>query len=416
MKHQIGSAIDERRDWLARLCSSIIRIPSVDRETDPASTTTDVCQYIAGVLKEHGISSNIVEVMPGQQSLIATIGRPGGKRVVLNGHLDHYGVSPNEKWTDYPFSGKIEAGRVYGRGATDMKGGDAALLTAFVTLKQFEHALEGQVIMTLFADEETGAYYGAAHIVENYPEVMGDLILSAEPTGLDNIRFGEKGSSRLTVVATGVSGHGGSPWRGKSATALLVDFLHKARAALDGREVEPPVGFRELFEISRPAIEQTYGERGVEFMTKITFNIGVISGGVKDSVVADRAEAMLDIRTPVGFTHEQVMSELADLAREHNVSIEVRHSRSPNFSPIEHAGYKILARNVEQVAGKPPHAMVSLGGSDVRFWRMKGVHGFWYGPRPRNFAKADEYVEIEDMVAVAKVHAMTAYEFLLTSE
>ena len=412
MKHSIAADIEQRRDWLAHLCSSIVSIPSVDRETDPTSNTKEVCQFIVGMLKEHGIESQVIEVLPGHQSLIAKIGKPGGKRVVYNGHLDTYGVQPNEKWTYDPFSGKIVDGRVYGRGATDMKGGDAALLTAFTTLKKFEKELEGEVVMTLFADEETGAYYGAVHILDNCPDALGDVVLSAEPTGVDNIRFGEKGSSRLTVVANGVSGHGGSPWRGKSATADLVAFLHKARTAMDGRDIEPPSGYRQIFENARSAIQKVYGERGPEFMTKITFNIGTLLGGVKDSIVADRSEAQLDVRSPVGFSHEQVMEDLSQHAKAHDVEIHVRHSRSPNFSDPDHPACQMLIQNAAEVTGTAPYPMYSLGGSDLRFYRRKGVPGFIYGPGSRNFAKADEYVEIEDMVTVAKVHAMTAYEFL----
>ncbi len=413
IKKRILRKIEKKRDWTIRLCQKLVQTPSIDRETDPSSTTTKVCDIISAILDENNISYEIVEPLTGHPNLIASIGKPGGKRIILNGHLDHFGLMPREEWQLDPFSGKIKDGCIFGRGSTDMKGGISSLVTAFLVLSELEEYLKGEIVLTLFSDEETGARYGAEYIVDNCPQVIGDVVLNAEPSGLDNIRFAERGATRPTITVRGVSGHGGSPWRGKSAISQLIDFLQSAQDALHGREVTPPEDIVELLKEASPAIIKAYGPEGPDYLKRITFNIGIIRGGRKDSIVADEAEALVDIRTPLGFSHHEVLAELKQIAAGYdNIDLAVRHSRNPNYSDPFHPAFSILQENVQDIIGVLPVAACCLGGTDLRFFRLRGVPGFVYGPQPNNMAKANEYVRIDDLIVVSKVHALTAYDFL----
>ncbi len=413
IKNKIIEKIEERRDWTVQLCQKLVQTPSIDRESISNSSTTQVCNIITALLEKYGIFYEIVEPLKGHPNIISSIGRPKGKRVIFNGHLDHFGLMPQEEWHSDPFSGEIVGGCIYGRGSTDMKGGVSSLVTAFIVLSEMKDELPGEVVLTLFSDEETGARYGAEYVVENYPQVIGDVVLNAEPSGLDNIRFAERGATRPTITAHGISGHGGSPWRGQSATAQLIDFLHMARKSMDGRVVTPPANIKSLFQAARPAIIRAYGPQGPDFLTRLSFNIGVICGGTKDSIVADQAESLIDIRTPLGYSHEEVVRELDEIAANFdNIHISIRHCRNPSYSDISHPAFNMLQKNVKALTGIKPVAACCLGGTDLRFFRSKGVPGFVYGPRPNNMAKANEYVEIDDLITVAKVHALTAYDYL----
>jgi succinyl-diaminopimelate desuccinylase len=349
-----------------------------------------------------------VTVRDGLPNLIATAaGARPGRHIVLNGHLDHYPPGDRSLWTHDPFGAEVVDGRIYGRGTIDMKGGDAAMMTAFLALAEHRRDWAGRVTMTLVSDEETGAKFGAEHLVQHCPEVQGEMVLSAEPTGVGLVRFGEKGASRLTITARGVAGHSPVPSMGRNANHLLMDFLTDLRT-LAGPYAGVPGWLRELMPKFGPAFDAMYGPGAARHIGETTVNVGVLRGGEKDSLIPWHAEAWVDIRAPFGLTHAQVMGEVAKLLAKHpHVACEVRHWRDPNFTEPTHPLVRTMADSAWAVRGAAVELSCSLGGTDCRFWRRRGTPCVVYGPTPHNIAAPDENVEIADLVTVAKAHALT---------
>jgi succinyl-diaminopimelate desuccinylase len=410
---QILAAVDARRSELIERCRRLLQIQSVDRESHPPGDTTDVYRFASADLDAPGVEQWDVTVREGLPNLIATVSGAGpGPHVVLNGHFDTYPAGDRSQWTHDPFGGEVVDGRIYGRGAIDMKGGDAALMTAFLIMAERRLEWRGRVTLTLVSDEETGAKYGSEHLAAHCPEVQGDMVLSAEPSGTGLVRFGEKGASRLTCTARGVSGHSPVPSMGRNANHLLMDFLADLRT-LAGPYGDTPAWLREMAEKIGPTFDAMYGRGAARYILETTVNVGVLRGGEKDSIIPYLSEAWIDIRTPFGFSHAAVMDEVqARLAKHPHIECEIRHWRDPNFTEPDHPLVQTMVESVAAVRGQTVELSCSLGGTDCRFWRRRGTPCVVYGPTPHNIAAPDEYVEIADLVAVAKAHALTMSKLL----
>lgn len=410
---EVVAAVDARRNELIERCRRLLRIQSIDRESNPPGDTTDVYRFARADLDAPGVEQWDVTIRDGLPNLIAAVAGAGpGPHVVLNGHFDTYPPGDRSRWTHDPFGGEVVDGRIYGRGAVDMKGGDAALMTAFLIMAERRRDWRGRVTLTLVSDEETGAKYGSEHLAAYCPEVQGDMVLSAEPSGAGLVRFGEKGASRLTFRAQGVSGHSPVPSMGRNANHLLMDFLADLRT-LAGPYAATPVWLREMAGKIGPTFDAMYGSGAGRYILETTVNVGVLRGGEKDSLIPYHAEAWVDIRMPFGFTHDAVMREVAvRLAKHPYIECEIRHWRDPNFTEPGHPLVRTMVESVAAVRGAPVELSCSVGGTDCRFWRRRGTPCVVYGPTPHNIAAPDEYVEIEDLVATAKAHALTLTKLL----
>ena len=124
-KHQyLVSLMEDRKEELLKLCSDLIKIPSVNPPGEMEAITSFICRY----LEEHHISYEVLYPTPTTPNIVATLGRKGGRRLILNGHSDVVPPGNLEKWEFDPFSGEIRDGKIFGRGASDMKCGLAGLL------------------------------------------------------------------------------------------------------------------------------------------------------------------------------------------------------------------------------------------------------------------------------------------------
>lgn len=392
----------------------MIRIPSLDRESNPPGDTTEVCHFVRDLLKQAGLDSTEVVVREGLPNLISHVegGRPG-RHVVLNGHFDTFGLGDRLLWTHDPFGGDLVDGHIYGRGAADMKGGDAAMIMAYLIMAEHRREWCGMLTLTLFSDEETGAKFGAEHMVRHHPEIHGDAVLSGEPSGTRIVRFGEKGASRLTVRAHGLSGHSPYPNAGRNAIHSLMDLLTEIRS-LAGPFKEVPEWMVDIVKDTTAEIEAIYGTGSARYLLETTVNTGVLHGGQKDSLIPHSAEALLDIRTPIGQTHHDIMKALDQMLKRHpHTEVEVRHWRDPNYSDPKHPVFEVAAKSVEEVTGVRPGLACMFGGTDCRFWRsMLGTPCAAYGPTPHHLGSENEYIDAEDLVTVCKVHALTIARFL----
>ena len=150
IRHRLAEA---RPDAVAELALRLVRAAS----PNPPGSTSDAADVAAAILKEHVPDAEIVrhEPAPGIVNLAARIhGRGPGPRVIFNGHLDTYPVGAPEDWTVDP-SGVLDGDRLYGRGASDMKGGIAAAILAFAALAKVRSHWCGELVLTLAGDEET---------------------------------------------------------------------------------------------------------------------------------------------------------------------------------------------------------------------------------------------------------------------
>ncbi len=402
--------LEESRERLVALTQELIRIPS----PNPPGDTRELARRTAAVLREvPGADVAEVTAAAPMTNVIARLrGNGVGRRLVLNGHLDTFPVGEHLPWTKPPLGGIVEDGRLYGRGVSDMKGGMAAALVAFTLMAEFRDAWSGELVVTLAADEESMGALGTKHLLDTVPHATGNAMLCGDAGSPSVVRFGEKGLFWVEIEATGKAAHGAHVHLGENA----VDRLRAALDALKSLEALPtaaPESVRRAIAAAKPVSEAISGVGESEVLSRVTVNIGRIEGGTSPNLVPAVARAAADIRLPVGVGTDEVEARLRTaLSAIPGVSFTILRRFEPNFTDPDHEIVRRVAANAAEVLGSPPAVNMRVGGSDARWYRLAGVPTVVYGLTPYNMGGPDEYVLVDELFAVAQVHALTAYDFL----
>jgi succinyl-diaminopimelate desuccinylase len=402
--------LEESRERLVALTQELIRIPS----PNPPGDTTALARRTAALLREvPGTEVAEVTAKAPMTNVIACLhGSGAGRRLVLNGHLDTFPVGEHLPWTKPPLGGTVEEGRLYGRGVSDMKGGMASALLAFALMAECRDAWGGELVVTLAADEESMGALGTKHLLDTVPHATGDAMLCGDAGSPRVVRFGEKGLFWIELEATGKAAHGAHVHLGENA----VDRLRAALDALKSLETLPvaaPENVRRAIATAKPVSEAISGAGESDVLSRVTVNIGRVEGGTSPNLVTALARAAADIRLPVGVSTNEVEARLRTaLAGIPGVSLTILRRFEPNFTDPEHEIVRRVAANAAEVLGSPPAVNMRVGGSDARWYRLAGVPTVVYGLTPHNMGGPDEYVLVDELFAVAQVHALTAYDFL----
>lgn len=247
------------------LTEDLIRIES---HAEAPGREAKVARFLAGWFRERGIEPEFEPVEGNRANLLARVGRKGGKRLLLCGHLD---TVPAGSMKD-AFSPRVENGILRGRGACDMKGAVAAMACALMALR--DEPLRGEVVFGGTVGEETGSI-GVRELVARGPHA--DFAVVGEPTAL-RLGLAHKGLAFIRITLTGRAAHGSVPHQGANAA------LAAARLAL---EIERDLGAK-LASHSHP------------LLGKGTVCVGKISGGTRPNIVPDHCEVEIDCRTLPG--------------------------------------------------------------------------------------------------------------------
>jgi len=395
---------------VVELCTELIRIPSMNPPGDTAAVANVIERRLAA--KSAITVRRVVAKEPAVNLIAKLSGERPGRRLIINGHLDTFPIGNPERWTVDPLGGVIRGGRIYGRGAGDMKAGLAAAVFTALLLAEHRHALAGELVLTLVGDEETGGVWGTQYLLANEPDAVGDAMISGDAGSPDVLRFGEKGQLWIELEARGKSHHGAHVHLGQNAIESLMGAL---RRLVELRELPCPIPdqIRRAILAAGPRSELVSGSGETEALQRITVNIGTIEGGTSVNLVPDRAVARVDIRFPPGLTVAGVLAAIQQRIGElQNIRVTALSSSEPNWTDPAHEIVALTAANAAIFLGRPPVCNMRLGFSDSRFYRYKGVPSVVYGPVPHGMGGLDEHVTIEDLTAVFYVHAMTAFDFL----
>ncbi len=413
-KQQVLDWIEADRELLVRFLSEFLRAKS----PNPPGDTRRACTHVTGFLRSEGLPHREVAAQEHLPNIIGSFtGAAPGRHLVLNGHMDVFPAIDDIPGERSQWSGDVSDGRIYGRGASDMKCGTAALIFVYRYLHRLKDKLRGRLTLTVVSDEETGGKYGSGYLFEAFAdEVKGDCCLDAEPSGTATIRFGEKGTIRVVFAFRTTGAHGAYPHLSKSATKLAARFVTELEAI---EQMEAALPERVARALAQPAvtkaIEDSLGAGALPVVGRPTVNIGVLRGGLKINMLPDECTVEAEIRTPPGLDNERVMEAIRGiLARYPEASMTVRehHSYASSWSDPDGEMVGILQDNVEALKGFRPPAIVSLGGSDARWWRRHGIPAYLYGPSPKSMARRDEHVTIDDFLHVVRTHALSAYDYL----
>jgi acetylornithine deacetylase/succinyl-diaminopimelate desuccinylase-like protein len=410
LRSELAGRVDASLDRLIAVTRRLVAVAS----PNPPSDTAEIARVAEVLLREiPGIEVEVVEPAPRVKSLIGRIrsGRPG-RRLIFNGHLDTFPILEQLPWTVPPLGGVLKDGRLYGRGVCDMKGGMACSLLAAQLLAEHRDAWAGEIVLTLAGDEENMGSLGTGWMLEHVPHARGDANICGDVGSPKVVRFGEKGLMWVEVEATGSPAHGAHVHRGVNAIDRLRAALDRLKD-LEAIPVEAPPGVTRAIAAAKPISEPLSGVGESETLQRVTVNIGTIDGGTSPNLVPTHAIARADIRLPVGITTDVLAAKLDQwLAPLEGVTWRAIRRFEASFTPPDSEIVVRTARVAAEVLGAAPAVNMRVGGSDSRWYRPAGVPTVVLGLTPFNMGGADEYVLVDELLAVAKIHTLTAFDFL----
>lgn len=407
-KKTLLARIDADRPILIEFLSGFIRAKS----PNPPGDTREAVAHIRRFLDGQGLGHRVIDPKPEFPNIVASFdGGAPGRHLVLNGHIDVFPVG-DETWSHGPWSGAVADGKIYGRGACDMKCGTTASIFTYAYLHSLRDRLKGRLTLTCVSDEETFGPWGTRYLMEHHPEVRGDCCLNGEPSSPYSIRFGEKGPIWLKFTITTRGAHGAYTHLSPSATKIAARLVADLESLAD-MEVATPHNVGTAITEARDVLNRAMGQGAADIVQKVTVNIGRIQGGLKVNMIPGECIVEADIRQPVGVDKARIMAEVNRiLARYPEAKVEEINENPPSWCDPFGDMVGIIQANVKSLAGYEPKPVISLGGTDARLWRYMGIPAYVYGPKPTGMGSFDEHVEVEEFIHIVKTHVTSAYDYL----
>jgi acetylornithine deacetylase len=356
------------------LLRDLVAIDSVNPSLVPgARGESDVARRVAEELRACGLAVNVTDVAPGRPNVVGVLeGRQPGRTLMMCGHIDTVGVAGMLR----PFDPEIRGGRLYGRGAQDMKGGVAAMVNAARRVVESGGLARGRLVVAAVADEEH-ASLGAEALVAGW---RADAAVVTEPTGLD-LAVAHKGFEWVGVETRGRAAHGSRPQEGRDAILRMGRVLSRLEA-LDGR-------------LQRG---EPHGLLGTA-----SLHASIIEGGLEMSTYPSAASLKLERRTlpgepaGVGLTEvETILEELRAADAEFDAGAALLFSREPYEidpdSPLPGA----LIRAAAAVGHAPARVGMTFW-TDAAILGAAGIPSVLFGPGGAGLHSHEEYVLIEDV-------------------
>jgi succinyl-diaminopimelate desuccinylase len=408
-KSELLARVDNDRTFLMEFLRDFIRCPS----PNPPGDTRRAAEHVLSLLRSRGVEYRVIapnELMP---NIVATFeGGKAGRHLALNGHIDVFPAGDGKGWTKDPWGAEMSDGRIYGRGACDMKSGTTASIFTYLYLHEIRDELRGKLTLSAVSDEETFGPWGARYLFEHHPEIIGDCCLNGEPTSLDTFRIGEKGPLWLKFTVRTHGAHGAYKHRSASATAIAARLIGELET-IEDLSVPEPGNLAAALNAANETADRAWGPGAARNIRRVTVNPGVVRGGVKVNMVAAECVFEIDFRLPIGLEDRHVRAEVDRiLASYPEASYETLVYNPPTWSPPDAEMARYIRTNARTISGVEPIPVVSLGGTDARLWRYSDVPAIVYGPSPTEMGGVDESVGIEEFICIVKTHLAAAYDYM----
>lgn len=409
VENKLKKLIEQEGEKVIQTCCSLVRIPS----ENPPGDTREIAGFIIDLFRSEGIESELVAPQENMPNVVATIhgGRPG-KHVIFNGHMDTFPAGDRNRWNYDPFGGVMEGGRIFGRGAADMKGGLSACVHAVILLNRIRDEIPGKVTVTCVSDEETLGPWGSQYLLRTRPDIRGDALINGEPSSLENIRVGEKGQFWYRFRCNSAGGHAAYAGLRSSAIHQLVALLTAlARFAEEPMHVNRKVV--SMMEEARECFDNLLCPGATDAALRASVNVGKIKGGLSVNMIAEECSAEVDFRLPPGEKGERLRNWIDKVMEGYpGCSCEEFNSYDAYLTEPDDPLACIARKTAEEVMGHPVFTTFSLGGTEARLWRALGTPSITFGPNHHNMGSPDEYIEAGELPQVLSVHALTALRFL----
>jgi acetylornithine deacetylase/succinyl-diaminopimelate desuccinylase len=380
---------------LVQLTQKLIKIPS---HKDTPGREKEVAEYIYNFCRENGLEAELQKVDGERCNVLAYLKGDGkGRSLMLNGHTD---TVPPYNMTVDPFGAEIKDGCIFGRGAVDMKGALACMLTAMLALKRSGAKLKGDVVFAGVIGEEERSE-GTEYIVKSGLKTDGAIV--GEPSNYE-YAIGHRGLEWLEIVIKGKAAHGGVPHLGVNAIEKAAVLINKIK--------------KELY----PRLEERFNE----YMGPSVMNFGVIEGGSQPSTVADKCSIKIDRRYIPGETVETVLKEYQDIIdaiKAEDPEFDAEIIRMPNnmltldhlplMTPPEDPIVLAVRESIKEVIGREPEITRRRGWTDAALLsNFAKIPTVVFGPGDISYSHTkDERVKIVDLEKAVDIYSRVIQRF-----
>lgn len=360
---------------------------------NPPGNELLACAPLADWLLAHGVSSEIQLLDDNRANLVARVRGRGAKRALaFCGHLDTVPVG-NADWTFAPFSARAQDGRMYGRGAADMKGGIAAMAAAVASISNRESPLPCDILLFATAGEEVNSIGAQTLLERGTLDEVGALVIG-EPTDMQ-IAIAHKGALWVQVQIAGRAAHGSMPHLGSNAILNTMSFL-------------------------RTLADHPFRVESHPLLGAPTLSPDMIRAGVGVNVVPELCEVALDIRTLPGMSHENVLHDLhlhlnegLDAAEAKSSRLSVLLDRPAIETPIEAELVQLALQVQKQVTGQTltPIGMSYYTDASVLVPTGKLPTIIWGPGQSSQAHQVDEWVSLDRVHLAATLYERLALEY-----
>jgi succinyl-diaminopimelate desuccinylase len=392
------------QDELVALTRDLVRIPSVIKPGDPEGNEAAVADYVHRWFVKEGFDVAQELVAPSRPNVVAWLGERGtGRSLLLEGHTDVVTEGDPAAWSHPPFSGDVDGGRIWGRGAADMKGGLAAAMIAATAIKRSGAALGGRLVVGALVDEEgdmTGVRHFAAGALAR--ELTAAIVCEPEQ---NELCLEQRGVVWARVTLRGRMAHGAMPEAGANPLVAVGALLREAtrleqrlrRLCVRSRHLKPPT--------VTPTVVR-----------------GPVDGLPQSNVIPATAEVILDVRLTPGPGAEAVAAEIDGACR---VAAEAVPGVTVEWRPVN--GFRPATR-VDRSEPLVRAMMAAVKAATARHAVFGGVPGstdgtilhetlgipiVTCGPGHRLIPhQVDEHVEISELLDAAKIYVASALNYL----
>ena len=373
-----------KEEDITNLAQELIRIPS-----DEITGEQEVCEYLSDILKSLGMKVRLQEVLPKRPNIIAEVlGGNNGKSIMFNGHIDTVPIGNIEKWNTDPYKAIIKDNKLFGRGATDMKGSIASMVIAIKYIMNNVENFNGKIIFTgVMAEETTGL--GTQKVVEE--NIKTDMAIVGEPSD-EKIYRAHKGTIWFNIFTYGKLEHS-SESDTESNNAIinmmrLIEEINKISKELEGKNNSL---------VGHPSI-----------------NVGLIEGGTKQNMIADSCKVSIDRRILPEEEPNEILDELRvrfDNLRLIDNRLKFNIEKDTIREAVEVSESEPIVQEVKRAVNKILNINPIVSGmkatTDMSILVNQGnIPSVIYGP---GFIKQahtiDEFIEVERLVKSSQVYA-----------
>ncbi|USZ68501.1 M20/M25/M40 family metallo-hydrolase [Halorussus salilacus] len=399
------------REELVELALELLAVDT----SNPPGDTRHIVDAIEDFLDALPVDVERFAADSAKPNLLVRVPGASDRTLLYNGHLDTVPFDA-DAWTHDPLGERVGE-RLYGRGATDMKGSVASMLFAIRAFTATDTEPPVDLLFALVSDEEVGGDAGLPALLEG-DRLDADACVIGEPTcetGRHSVTVADRGSIWLTLEASGEGAHGSRPSLGVNAIDRLYDAVETLRGRFGSRELDLDTDVEAIVDESVEYYTPLLGEDAArDLFASPSINLGVFEGGDAINSVPESARAQIDIRLTAGVQTPEMLSEVRSCVADcegvtiADVSRSIGTAESLD-SPIVRA----VASTAESVTGERVFRRSATGGGDAKALRNAGIPTVEFALGTDTVHAPDEYVPVDALVdnAVIYTRIPTAWAF-----